>query len=110
MTTTKRTDQLRPGDVVRRFGTPDRTVASVEISAIPGLLRVRYVPISVSSAYGGTAEAGDPWQVVEPTALDLAIQRAQELADYYDTASERPVHSEQAQHLRVLLDLFRDAR
>jgi hypothetical protein len=49
-------------------------------------------------------------QVVEPSKLDLAVQRAQELAVRCDTASEWPVHSEQAQDLRNLLDLFRAAR
>ena len=48
--------------------------------------------------------------MVEPSKLDLAVQRAQELADKYDQPDSFVTESDEHADLRVLLELFRAAR
>ena len=106
---TKLTRELEPGDVVVIFG-QRRTVASLETSShVPDLIRVMYVPINEAAGTGGWAEPDDVWQVDAPSKLDLAVQRAQELADHYDRQDEVPV-AVRAKDLHDLLALFRAAR
>jgi hypothetical protein len=106
---TKRTDQLRPGDVVKLYASPPRTIASVQTTEFNGLLRVRYEPIEISGANGGVAEEDAQWDVIEPSKLDLAVQRAQELADSYPAGGTFLI-SEQLKDFSQLLALFRAAR
>jgi hypothetical protein len=107
---TKLTSELKPGDVVSIFGYP-RTIASVTPGEVEGLLRVRYEPTKYPGANGGHAEADDVWQVDAPSPLDLAVRRAQELADQYPSGSISNLRPDQPLHqFRVLLDLFRAAR
>lgn len=100
---TKRTDELQPGDVVMVFG-HRFTIASVLPTSLEGLLRVRYEPTS-SDFTGGHAEADREWQVDAPSPLDLAFQRAQELADQYANGGYVT-----GQDIFELLELFRAAR
>ena len=84
---TKRTDDLRPGDRVRTtYG--ERAVREVT-GPRPGhrWYSVLWEMGSLPGPKGEWAEAEDEWQVVEPSKLDLAVQRAQELADEYTGSS-----------------------
>lgn len=105
---TKRTDELKPGDVVMLYGRESRAVASVTPTITEGLLRVQYEPIGTAAASGRYAEAEDEWRVDAPSPLDLAVQRAQELATQYDHRS--PSVNQALQDYGLLLDLFRAAR
>jgi hypothetical protein len=100
---TKLTRELKPGDVVDIFGAR-RTIASVTPTQVPDLLRVLYEPVSSFAAHGGCADADDEWQVDAPSKLDLAVQRAQELADQFDGDGVN------AREVSDLFDLFRAAR
>ncbi len=100
----KLTRELQPGDVVVIFG-HRRTVASLETSPhVPDLIRVRYVPISEAAGTGGWAEVDDMWQVDAPSPLDLAVARAQELADQFETDGVNP------REISELFELFKAAR
>lgn len=100
---TKRTDELRSGDVVVIFG-HRFSISSVTPTSLEGLLRVRYEPDG-SDFTGGCAESASEWQVDEPSSLDLAVQRAQELADQWFN-NEGVTGKE----ITELLALFRAAR
>lgn len=103
----KLTSELKPGDVVSIFGYR-RTIASVTPGEVEGLLRVRFQPIEGNPHSGGHVEPDADWEVDAPSPLDLAVQRAQELADRYDIEDRSAF---QALHdLLDLLDLFRAAR
>jgi hypothetical protein len=109
---TKRTDELRPGDRVRTtYG--ERTVKSKRPSGAPhhewGTVFVEYESRTIPGPYGAYTDPDDPWQVVEPSPLDLAAQRAQELAEKYP--SEEGTHTERFRRDAVeLLSMFRTAR
>ena len=107
---TKTTAELRPGDVVEtEHGFLHRIIKTIEPAR--GGFDIRFVhPISIPAPYGAWAEAEDEWQVVEPSKLDLAVQRAQELADKYDQPDSFVTESDEHADLRVLLELFRAAR
>lgn len=105
---TKRTDELRPGDRVRTtYG--ERAVRGVT-GPRPGhrWYSVLWKMGSLPGPKGEWAEAEDEWQVVEPSKLDLAVQRAQELATAYDHVS--PSVNDALRDYGLLLDLFRAAR
>lgn len=109
---TKRTDKLQPGD---RVYTPngDQVIHSVkqtEVDPAWGDLLVKYIPRQgLPGPWGAYANASDTWQVFEPSKLDEAVQRAQELADTY--RSGRPYKiSEALVDFHKLLDMFRAAR
>jgi hypothetical protein len=104
---TKLTRELEPADVVDIFGTR-RTIASVTPTHVPDLLRVLYEPASSFAAHGGCADADDAWQVDAPSKLDLAVQRAQELADLWPSGVPNTGYA--IAEFGKLLDLFRAAR
>ena len=111
---TKRTDELRPGDrVSTRYG--ERTVKSIAPSGAPhhewGTVFVEYESRTIPGPYGAYADPQDSWQVVEPSKLDLAVQQAQKLADYYEQYGyDIPYKATALSDLVKLLDLFRAAR
>jgi len=110
---TKRTDELSPGDVVLTDHGQQRVIASVreatELSTTQHpepIWDVEYVhPIAIPSPHGAWAAPDDQWRVVEPSKLDLAVQRAQELADKYQDPNP-PFNKD----FDELLALFRAAR
>jgi hypothetical protein len=111
---TKRTDELRPGDRIRTaYG--ERTVKSKRPSGAPhhkwGTVFVEYEsrPL-IPGPYGAYADPDDAWQVVEPSKIDLAVERAYELADRYEQRPQTISAASPAIHLAELLDLFRAAR
>jgi hypothetical protein len=107
---TKRTDELRPGDVVIHHQGYRHTIASVAPSSvIGGMYRVAYESEAVSAPHGAIAEAEDEWQVDAPSPLDLAVQRAQELADQYPEGGSFLI-SGQLKDFSDLLKMFRAAR
>lgn len=104
---TKRTDELKPGDMILRYRIY-RTVSAVippangddgwditlEPPGWPGVMRQR--------------RGDEEWTVREssdaPSPLDLAVARAQELADQFDGDGVN------AREISELFDLFRAAR
>lgn len=109
----RRTDQLKPGDVVLADHGLQRVIASVR-EAIehgePVVWDVEYVhPIAIPAPHGSWATANHPWKVLEPSKLDLAVQRANELAEKYP-AGGSPRISELLRDFSDLLALFRAAQ
>lgn len=111
MTTTKRTDELRPGDRVQTpYGTRTvREVLETDVVSEFGTHCVAWEKEWYPAPRAEWAPAEQPWQVGEPSKLDLAVQRAQELVDQYDTQDEVPI-AVRAKDLHDLLALFRAAR
>ena len=105
---TKRTDELRPGDQISLI---DRHRTVVRLSPRTG----RRFAIVLETDDGAndliTVSAGYGWEVYEPDPtptkrekLDLAVQRAQELADQFDSDGVN------AREISELFDLFRATR
>lgn len=102
---TRRTDELRAGDrVVTDYGV--RTVSDTGTDR--GLIRVGWVlDSSRLGPYAAHALPDEEWSVEAPSKLDLAVRRAQELADKYEQPGQ--TYTEIAD-LRDLLAMFREAR
>lgn len=108
----RRTDELRPGDIVKTGHSMQRTVASATArpeleSDIPELWEVQYAPLA-GGPRGVWVAAFEIWSVFEPSPLDLAVRRAQELADTYQ--GEKVFSTVANYEFAKLLDLFRAAR
>lgn len=115
--TTKHTDELRPGDRVKTpYGF--RVVRSLSPRTGQRFAALLEVPSS-DTPDRITAHKTTEWEVQEPeptpqvraVKLDLAVQRAQELADQYPSGEVFPdSYPPLLQHFRDLLALFRAAR
>lgn len=111
---TKRTDELRPGDRVQTpYGT--RAVLSLSPRTHQRIAVLLEVPAS-DTPDRVTVHKTDEWKVDDPepsplvraAKLELAVQRAQELADKYKQGVR--VAEGALGDFRELLDLFRAAR
>jgi hypothetical protein len=61
------------------------------------------------AAEANEVRSDEKWQVVEPSKLDLAVKRAQELADEYGVAFDVPLGA-QTKQFHELLAMFRAAQ
>jgi hypothetical protein len=108
---TKRTDELRPGDVIRiQQIQHDRTVLSLSPRTGERFVITLEVPLSDTPDRITAHEAAE-WEVREPelparAKLDLAVQRANELADqWFNTRN-----GVNGREISEMFDLFRAAR
>lgn len=110
---TKRTTELRAGDRVQtKYGT--RTVSGTEehknILTDGNLIRVGYVR-EPTRPYAEYAYPDEEWSVEAPSKLEEAVQRAQELADWYDQyGADIPFKATALSDFAKLLAQFREAR
>lgn len=105
---TKLTSELKPGDVVIREGFR-RTIVSARPAVEQGeplLWDVQYERFKYPTATGTWAAMSDEWTLDEPSNLDLAVQRAQELADQWFNTRD----GVNGREISEMFDLFRAAR
>lgn len=97
----KRTDELVQGDRVHTFHGV-RTIAETERRT--NGIRIDWVSVDYPAPGWDMADPNEQWEVEAPSKLDLAVQRAQELAEYWGTTGV------DGREISELFEMFRAAR